>query len=739
MALLEYFATCPKGLESLLLEEMKTLGAETVRETVAGVYFTGDAAFAYKACLWSRLANKILLPIASVDGDDEKELYKGVAAIPWDQHFYAHNTFKVDFTGTNHSIRNTQFGAVRVKDGIVDRFQIIEDERPSVDRDKPDIVINARLHKGKVQISLDLSGESLHRRGYRQRQGAAPLKENLAVAVLLRAGWPAMIEQGGYLIDPMCGSATFLIEGLMLAADIAPGLMRIKRRDMQWGFTQWKQFDFESWNDILSDAKERRKQGLEKLRQQGAEYRGYDADWRVLQAANANIEAMGLQEFIRVIDRPIEEFKKPTHKPMHNGLVICNPPYGERLGEEEALMPLYKTLGEVLKNEFSHWQAAILTSNKELAKKVGISAHKKYKLFNGKLPAELLLFKLEEEHFYTSYIDKPLHDKTVTLSDGAQMVFNRLKKNQKALKKWLAQESIQAYRLYDADLPEYAAAIDIYNDAVHVQEYAAPKTIDEKKAKQRFDDLVQATSQFLGIDEDALFIKQRRKTSGKTQYEAQHSKNRFAKEKSDTPVREMLSVQEYKATFLIDLWSYLDSGLFLDHRPVRRLISDIVIDKSFLNLFCYTATATVQAALAGASQTTSVDMSNTYLNWAQQNFDKNHLSPYRHELAQADCFKWLAECRQGYDVILLDPPSFSNSKRMDNVLDIQRDHVQLITRCMEVLNKKGTLIFSNNLRSFKLDPSLNDKYAVENITEKTIDPDFKRNQKIHQCWLITEK
>ena len=737
MASLEYFATCPKGLESLLLEEIKALGADAAKETVAGVTFSGDHSFVYQVCLWSRLANKVLLPIATVDADDEKDLYKAVAALPWDQHFHSHNTFKVDFVGTNRTIRNTQFGAVRVKDGIVDRFQILEDQRPSVDRENPDIIINVRLHRGKAQISLDLAGESLHRRGYRGRQGAAPLKENLAVAILLRAGWPALAEEGGYLIDPMCGSATFLIEAVMLAADIAPGLLRVNRRDMQWGFTHWKFFDYEAWNGCLSDAKKRRQQGLEKLRKQGAEYRGYDADWRVLQAAMANIETAGLQEFVRVLERPIENFTKPTHKPMHKGLVICNPPYGERLGEEEDLMPLYKTLGDVLKTQFVNWQAAIITSNTELAKKVGISARKKYKFYNGKLLAELLLFNINEENFYTPHLNKVV--KPAALSDGAKMVANRLKKNQKALKKWLASESIDAYRLYDADLPEYAAAIDIYGDAVHIQEYAAPKTVDEKKARQRFDDLVHATRDVLGFEEDQLFIKQRRKTSGKSQYEAQHSKNRFAKDKSDAPQRDYLKVQEYKATFLIDLWSYLDTGLFLDHRPVRRLISDKVAGKSFLNLFCYTATATVHAALAGASQTTSVDMSKTYLAWAQQNFDENHLSPYRHEVVQEDCLKWLANCRQGYDVIFLDPPSFSNSKRMQSVLDIQRDHVQLIQRCMEILNKGGTLIFSNNLRSFKMDQSLADKYQLDNISEKTLDPDFKRNKKIHHCWLIRAK
>jgi len=311
-----------------------------------------------------------------------------------------------------------------------------------------------------------------------------------------------------------------------------------------------------------------------------------------------------------------------------------------------------------------------------------------------------------------------------------------LKKNQKQLRKWQKKSGVQAYRLYDADMPEYSAAIDCYGDWVHVQEYAAPKTVDEKKAEYRFDELLSAIPVALEVEPQQLFIKQRRKNKGAQQYErlqANDSRAMIAIKEPRFPGDRL----ESQAVCLINLWSYLDSGLFLDHRPVRQLIGGMSNGKRFLNLFCYTATASIHAALGGAVASVSVDMSKTYTHWAEQNFAANNMNSERHTLVQQDCVSWLAQCRQGFDIILLDPPSFSNSKRMEGVFDVQQDHTDMIHRCMELLNPGGTLIFSNNLRSFRLDSDITDTYSVDNITAKTLDADFQRNPKIHHCFLIT--
>lgn len=745
----QFFATCPKGIENLLFNELADLGATELRETIAGVYFHASQETAYRICLWSRLANKILLPLANFSVTSQEDLYHGVRELPWQEHLNPTGSLLVDFTGTTDAIRNTQFGAVKVKDAIVDCLRDFSGERPSVAKRDPDLRVNARLAKDKVVISIDLSGESLHRRGYRIKQGNAPLKENLAAGILLRAGWPAVAAEGGALLDPMCGSGTLLIEAAMMAADIAPGLGRAS-----FGFERWLNHRNDMWLSLREEAFERRRVGLAKNL---PEIRGYDADLKVIRAAEENIVSAELDHWLRVSRKELAEFKKPTHAPMDYGLVICNPPYGERLGEIESLKLLYAHLGERLRNEFQGWRAAIFTGNPDLGKQMGLRAEKKYKLFNGTIASEVLLFNIDREAFVQSRVEQDgrfskddrerqmaeekvkVEDKAAqaaALTNGAQMLANRLQKNLKQLDKWARKNHISCYRLYDADMPEYAAAIDIYRGVpqdgrneqtyVHVQEYAAPKSVDEDRAAQRFAEIEMAVPFALDVPIKNISYKQRRRNKGSAQYE----------KLSDRPTGDLITVVEGQSRLHINLWQYLDSGLFLDHRPVRDRIAQIVKDKRFLNLFCYTATASVRAAMAGARFTVSVDMSNTYLNWARKNFALNGLSESRNRLEQADCLKWLEENTQQFDVILLDPPSFSNSKRMEDVLDIQADHVTMIHHAMRALAEDGTLIFSNNLRSFKLDYDALKDYTIQDISAQTIDQDFQRNAKIHQCWLI---
>ncbi len=759
----EYFATCPKGLEGLLAAEIRQLGeacgcaGEAVRETVAGVYFQGALTLAYSVCLWSRLANKVLLPLSRFEAGSAEDLYQGARAIPWQEHLNPHGTLAVDFIGTSEAIRNSQFGALKVKDAIVDCLRDYCGQRPSVAKRDPDLRINAHLAKGKLILGLDLSGDSLHRRGYRTRQGAAPLKENLAAAVLLRAGWPPLAAEGGALLDPMCGSGTLLIEGALMAADIAPGLLRPR-----FGFERWLNHRNDIWLQLREEAIARRERGLAALQN---EIRGYDADVRVIRAAESNILQAGLGDRVRIIHKSLSELKKPTHTAIATGLVICNPPYGERLGEKEQLKGLYRQLGQRLGAEFSGWRAAILTGNPELGKQMGLRAHKKYKLFNGTLPSELLLFNVDEHAVVRTqpwpetgtsphtgspwpetgtfpHTDSP-SAAAAELTPGANMVANRLRKNQKSLVKWLSREAIDCYRLYDADMPEYAAAVDIYRDRggdlyAHVQEYAAPKTVDADKANVRLEELLTALPAALDIEPSRISLKQRRRNRGTRQYEKLNGRGiqgqgMRGREYDD---QDRITVCECGANFSVDLWRYLDTGLFLDHRPVRRWIARQAQGRRFLNLFCYTASASVQAALAGAAGSVSVDMSRTYLDWARKNYALNNISEKRHQLVQSDCFDWLRNCREPFDLIMLDPPSFSNSKRMEGVLDIQRDHVGLINRCMELLKPGGLLLFSTNLRSFKLEREALSRYAIEDITDATLDPDFQRNRKIHQCFTI---
>lgn len=722
---LAFFATCPKGLEPLLAQELAALGAAEVKETAAGVHFRGRLALAYRACLWSRLASRVLLPLARFPAADAAALYEGVKGIEWQEHLDPDGSLRVDFTGTAPGLTHTHFGAQKVKDAVVDQLRERTGRRPSVDREHPDLRIHVRLHGGEAAVSLDLSGDSLHRRGYRLEGGAAPLKENLAAAILLRAGWPEIARASGPLLDPMCGSGTFLIEGAWMAADVAPGLLR-----PGFGFTGWRQHRQSIWRELRAEAEARRAEGLERGL---PDIRGFDADSDAVAAARVHVERAGLAGRVRVATRELARLTRPPFHEKAPGLVVANPPYGERLGDTAALEGLYRHLGTRLRAEFAGWQAAVFTGNPELGKCMGLRAHKHYALYNGALPCRLLLFHVTPEWFVNRPLEEPAPAATTAVPDeplpadpgsGPAMLANRLRKDLRTIGKWARREGIECYRLYDADMKEYAVAVDLYRDWAHVQEYAPPATVDPDKAGRRLREALQVVSAVLEIPPERVVLKQRRRQKGPDQYRKMGERGRF------------LEVEEHGARFLVNLTDYLDTGLFLDARPVRRLVRESAKGARFLNMFCYTATATVAAALGGAGHTTSVDLSPTYLHWARRNLALNGLAENRHRLVRADCLEWLEACREHFDLVLLDPPTFSNSKRTEGVLDVQRDHVGLIRAAVQRLAPGGRLIFSTNFRRFRLDEAALAGLAVRDISRATLDKDFERDPRIHRCWEI---
>lgn len=715
-----YCITCPKGMEELVSDELKSFGCDSMKATVGGVYFEGKLELAYRACLWSRYANRVLLVLCSFEQSpaisSELAVYTAASSIPWDEHMPRECTFVVDFNGTNKAINNSQFGALKVKDAIVDYMRDKTGQRPDVDKKSPDLRVQVRLAKGRLQIALDLCGVSLHQRGYRTEQGVASLKENLAAAILARSGWLDTFKSRPFFIDPMCGSATFLIEAAMMSLDIAPGLQRLN-----YAFLRWNNHDSTVWERLLKEAKERADRG--KAGAVDLHLYGTDGSDRMCSIAQSNIARVGLSQWIKIEQKEVEEFSLPETLKSKNGLLLSNPPYGERLGQLEALRETYRLMAERLKAQCAGWTLAVFTGNSELAREMRLRPRKSNKFYNGSIPCELFIYDLlpEEE---ASLKRKPGTTERRKLSEKAEMVANRLRKNLRSIEKWAKNTNTHSYRIYDADMPEYSAALDSYEGRLHLQEYAAPKSVDAAAAEKRFDDLVDAIVEVFDVERDDIAIKTRRRNRGSMQYERFESRSEF------------FNVIEGDAKLRVNLWDYLDTGLFLDHRPLRLRISEEAKGKRFLNLFCYTATATVHAALGGASESVSVDMSKAYLDWAHKNFEQNHLNLQRHKLVESDCMKWLNDCRQGFDLIMLDPPTFSNSKKMEGVLDVQRDHPSLIKRCMELLAPGGRLYFSSNLRNFKLDAEIEEIFGVQNITELTIDEDFKRNKKIHQCYLI---
>ncbi|MEE2874199.1 MAG: bifunctional 23S rRNA (guanine(2069)-N(7))-methyltransferase RlmK/23S rRNA (guanine(2445)-N(2))-methyltransferase RlmL [Candidatus Latescibacterota bacterium] len=719
---LHYYAAASKGVGDLLTAELNEIGAQNVRQQGTGVSFAGPLEIGYRACLWSRVASRILLRIGEFPAPTAEALYEGVQQTDWQEHLDPEGTLAIEFVGYSRDIRNSHFGALKVKDAIVDQFRKGCGLRPSIDLERPDLRVHTRLDRDRVQLSLDLAGQSLHRRGYRSGTGPAPLKENLAAAILLRAGWPSVATMGGTLMDPMCGTGTLPIEAAWIAGDCAPGLLRD-----YFGFSGWQGHVPKLWGRLREEALARREEGIAKL----PEIIGCDMNPRAVQQAKAHAERAGLHQVVRFEQRAISKTPKLSNPA---GLVVVNPPYGQRLGEITELGGLYAELGQVLKRNFQGWKAAVFTGNPQLGHALGLRALLDNKLYNGPIECRLLRFEVEEGYFTPDRIKPPSIENATSEakvadsdSSGTEMLANRLRKNRRILGRWARRANIACYRLYDADLPEYALAVDLYQGEqlwVHVQEYQAPRSIDQDKARHRREEALVTIADVLEIPPEQVFLKVRHRQKGHSQYEKIEQGGAFCE------------VREGPCRLLVNFANYLDTGLFLDHRLTRELVAKLAQGRSFLNLFSYTGVATVRAAMEGAESTTSVDMSQTYLDWAQRNLELNDL--HGHELVRADCLEWLAR-KQGarYGVIFLDPPTFSNSKKMDQDFDVQRDHVELIKRAVALLEEDGVLIFSNNYRRFLMDKDRLTGLNLEDITRQTIPIDFERRPKIHNCWKIT--
>ncbi len=710
---MKFFASCAKGLEYLLADELSAFGAAKATATIAGVNAEGSLLDAQRAVLWSRLASRVLWPLAEFDCPDEDALYDGVAAIAWPEHLSPGHTVAVDAHVSGTAITHARYAAQRVKDAVVDSMRQHGLERPSVDVEQPDLRLNLSLRKGRAVLSIDLGGGALHRRGWRQAQNEAPLKENLAAAVLMRGGWPKAYHAGGGLLDPMCGSGTLLIEGALMAADVAPGL----QRHMDRVPSRWRGFDRGAWEVLVNEARGRERIGRAGLR---PAFHGSDLDPRAIANARENAEVAGVAAALQLRVLDVGALASP---PEASGLAVCNPPYDERLAADAAL---YRQLGNALRRAVPAWKASLLCGDAELAMATGLRAAKRYQLFNGAIECALIVCDP------IAPPQREVPDEPRALSEGAQMVANRLRKNLQKFRKWRAREGVECFRAYDADLPEYAAAIDVYQEAdgarrtfLHVQEYAAPATIPEADVRRRRNELLAAAREVFQVPPEQLALKSRERGKGGSKY------GRFEQR------GEFIHVREHGALLQVNLFDYLDTGLFLDHRPLRGQMAAQSRGRRFLNLFCYTGVASVEAAVAGASATTSVDLSGTYLEWCARNLALNGHAGARHQLVQADALAWLEAERGQYDVIFCDPPTFSNSARAED-FDVQREHVRLLRAAMARLAMGGVLYFSNNFRRFKLEENAIAEFArCEEISAKTIDPDFERNGRIHRAWRLT--
>ena len=763
------YATCAAGLEHLLAEELAGLGLEGVRRAGAGASFAGGLEAGYRACLHSRVANRVLLPLHAGPAASPEALYERVREVDWDAHLDVDGTLAVDLFTAKSAITHSQYGALKVKDAIVDQFRERFGRRPDVERDTPDVRVNVYLFRDRARIALDLSGSGLHRRGYREEGGAAPLKENLAAALLLAAGWPALAEAGVAFADPLCGSGTLLVEAAMIACRRAPGLGR-----PHFGFLGWKGHDAALWERLTSEARDAERAAPGALA-------GGDRDAAAVASARRHLENAGLGEAVTLETRALEHGALAALADVPPGLLLTNPPYGERLAAGE---PFYRAFGEALATHYDGWRCGVFTARAAPLGATRLPLERRLEVANGgidcvyaegRVPAWSKAAKArvaapeEADTAPSSWElarrrssdarDAPRAgaggrgDGTGDGKGGGrgpageiaaaaidlEPFANRLRKNARSLRGWARQGGIDAWRVYDADLPEFAVAIDRYDTEdgarhVVVQEYRAPASVNAALAAARLDAVVDALPALLDTTPERVHVKVRERQSGTRQYERHDA--------GAASVRAVL--EERGCRWTLNFSDYLDTGLFLDHRNVRRFIGERARGGRFLNLFAYTGAATVSAVVGGARESVSVDLSNRYCRWAEENLALNGADAAAHRVVRADVTGWLDATADEapFDLILLDPPTFSNSTDTEDDWNVQRDHVEAIGRCLARLAPGGLLVFSNNFRRFRLDPALADgrlgdiRLRVEERTRWSIGRDFARSPRIHRAWFI---
>ena len=712
----QFFVTCPAPFEGLLADELDHCGAHRTKKVRGGVHFEGDASVAYRVCLWSRLAGRVLLKIAQIHASTTDELYTQARDIPWNEHLKEGYSIAIDRVAIHTPFDNSHFAKLRVKDAIVDSLREKAGWRPSIDRERPDLRFNVFVRGKEATVSIDFAGDGLNRRGYRSSSASAPLKENLAAGLLMLADWPQRAARGDSLVDLMCGSGTFLVEGALMAAHVAPGLFR-----KRFGFEGWTEFQADVWQALLNEARENKAQ-----KSLPGVIRGFDADNRAVELAKNALEAVGFAQTVRVEQRTLSRCKQSTEKA---GLVMANPPYGKRLGETDELKQLYRELGSAFKTCFVGWDAFVLSGNSLITKLLGLRAAQKTPVHNGPIECRWLHYPIRDaQQKPTPKPPKkaPCPESETTADDRPCNEFrNRLTKRYRHLRKWAQRKDISCFRVYDADIPQFAVAVDQYEQYACIQEYAPPDTIEPEVAQRRLRHVIEIVPQVMNLDPANIYVKTRKPQRGSTQYQPSQGSDKH------------VEVKEGGLRFWVNLARYIDTGLFVDQRRLRALIGRLAAGRSFLNLFGYTGTASVYAANGGATDTTTVDLSRTYLTWAQHNFELNKIPMKAHRLSRADCLQWLTQHTRKYGLIFLAPPTFSNSKSMEETFDIRRDYERLLKTTAKLLQPEGILLFATTCRRFRLDAGAFEDFELKDISQQLVSEDFKRFPRRHQTWQLS--
>ena len=741
---MEFVATCPKGFERLLADELRQLRVPQVRPLRGQVSFGGGLADAYRACLWSRLASRVLLVLARVDAPGSDALYEGVRSIDWADHLAPGATLAVDAHGTNAQLRNSQFVALRVKDAICDQLFRSRGARPQVDLRHPDVTVGVRLSGARATLSVDLSGEPLFRRGYdsydsRSSSHVASLRPDYAAALLTAGGWSAVVgaaRRAGtapVLCALWAARGSVLVEAASAALDRAPGLLRAR-----WGFAGWAGHDDRAWEDLLAEADGRAQDGaafpLEIVAADGRP--GCEAACRqALRVAGMSAEP--------AFPSAAEAVGRARKAAPGTALTCCDLSWlgeGELAEEAAAYAEASRAAGLPL---------AALARGTALDSALRSRPALVTDVIVGRDPASIRVYGAAAPGAAPAPAPEVsvAGERVPVLVAASDQFAARLAKVARLRARWARREDVTCYRVYDADLPDYAVAIELYEGSetpgrwLRVSEYAAPRDVDPELAHRRLLDVLSIAPKVMRVSPQDVSLRVRARARGGSQYAWEGVDPGHA----GLPAGAHL-VDEGGLTFEVNFSSRLDCGIFLDHRETRSRIREMMKrasgSKSFLNLFAYTGTATCYAADGGARHTTTVDLSRPSLDWAWRNMARNGFTGPEHEYVQADVLSWVTEqrhSRRRWDLVFCDVPTFSNSSRMrSSSFDVQRDHVELVIGVSRLLTPGGSAIFSCNLRGFRPDTERLARagVALTDITAETIPEDFSRSPKIHHAYLV---
>ncbi len=777
----EFFASCPAGFEHLLADELSGLRLSQVRPLRGQVSFSGTVPDAYRACLWSRLASRVVLVLDRMDAHDADALYQGVSAIAWEGQLPPGATFAVDAHGTNSQLRNTQFVALKAKDAIVDRMLARAGARPDVDTSHPDLRVVVRVSRERATVGVDLSGDALFRRGYEAarspRASIAPLRPDYAAALLAAGGWYRSCRRDEVaLAVAHSGAGTLVVEAAAQALDRAPGLLRHR-----WGFQGWLGHDEGAWQDLLKEARERARRGQERVTSGQAKLVLLASETRkgALDSARQALRAAGMDVELRMGSISwLGELLEGHRSEREGGLSPLLVADLSWLAEDEVAVQA-SSLADVvslagLADDQS--QLVVLAKDEAIDSALGVRPTSTSEVFVGQDKATLRVFSpdsLLEAASGRSRLTLPDGQEVPVLVPASDQFAARLAKVARLRRKWARREDVSCYRVYDADLPDYAVTIDLFQGSellpsrggrgrwLQVFEYAPPKSVDGALARMRLLDVLAIAPRVLDVRPEDCFVRVRTRARGGSQYAGEASPGQDARERvygrergargrqgrtnpNALPKGAHL-VDEGGLTFEVSFSTRLDCGLFLDNRETRALVREMAKrtegSKRFLNLFAYTGSATCYAADGGAKHTTTVDMSRPSLDWARRNMARNGFDGPEHEFVQADVVSWVSEQRRTanrWDLVFCDVPTFSNSNRMRGSWDVQRDHAELLIGLSRILTRNGRAVFCCNLRGFRPDVEKLRRYGVEleDVTAQTIPEDFARNQKVHHCYVL---